>query len=100
MNPSLSERWAATVLKRRVFILLGWLAATIAIRMLAPTWNEIAFDGDFEYLPAEMNSVAGGKLLDEAFPEVRPRFSLIQSFIWRFDFPTIMLSNHTQPSGK
>ena len=71
MNPSLSERWAATVLKRRLFILLGWLAATIAIRMLAPTWNEIAFDGDFEYLPAEMNSVAGGKLLDEAFPEVR-----------------------------
>ena len=77
MNPSLSERWAATVLKRRVFILLGWLVATIAIRMLAPTWNEIAFDGDFEYLPAEMNSVAGGKLLDEAFPEVRSRSQLV-----------------------
>ncbi|MDA8697008.1 MMPL family transporter [Rhodopirellula sp.] len=77
MKPSLSDRWAETVLKRRAWILLGWLMLAISIRSVAPSWNEVAFDGDFEYLPAEMSSVAGGHLLDAAFPEVRSRSQLV-----------------------
>lgn len=77
MKPSLSDRWAETVLKRRAWILLGWLMLAISIRSVAPSWNEVAFDGDFEYLPAEMSSVAGGHLLDAAFPEVRSRSQIV-----------------------
>ena len=37
----------------------------------------MAYDGDFEYLPTKMSSVAGGQLLDEAFPDVRSRSQIV-----------------------
>ena len=77
MKPSLSDRWAVTVIKRRIWILLGWIALAISIRSTAPSWDEVAFDGDFEYLPSEMSSVAGGHLLDAAFPETRSRSQIV-----------------------
>lgn len=58
-------------------VLVFWFTVTLAARFLAPSWNEIAYDGDFEYLPAEMPSVVGGKLLDEAFPEERSRSQIV-----------------------
>ena len=64
---SLSNRWARAVTSQWRWVLLTWLAATVVMRLIAPAWNDIAYDGDFEYLPAEMNSVAGGRLLDDAF---------------------------------
>ena len=77
MKQSLSDRWVASVLKKRLWILLAWLFVAISIRLSAPSWDEVAFDGDFEYLPAEMSSVAGGRLLDEAFPETRARSQIV-----------------------
>lgn len=77
MKPSLSDRWAGTVIRRRIWILLAWITLAIVIRSAAPTWDEVAFDGDFEYLPAEMSSVAGGQLLDAAFPETRSRSQIV-----------------------
>ena len=47
------------------------------IRSVAPVWNDVAYDGDFEYLPTKMSSVAGGRLLDEAFPDVRSRSQIV-----------------------
>lgn len=58
-------------------VLIFWIAATLAARFLAPSWDEIAYDGDFEYLPAEMQSVEGGRLLDAAFPEERSRSQFV-----------------------
>ena len=77
MKQSLSDRWVASVLKKRLWILLAWLLVAISIRLSAPSWDEVAFDGDFEYLPAEMSSVAGGRLLDDAFPETRARSQIV-----------------------
>ena len=77
MTPTLSDRWAMTVLRRRIWILLIWMVIAISIRSIAPTWNEVAFDGDFEYLPAQMSSVEGGRLLDQAFPEARSRSQIV-----------------------
>ncbi len=34
-----------------------------------PTWKEVAKDGEFSFLPAEMQSLLGEKLLADAFPE-------------------------------
>lgn len=50
---------------------------TILVRVFSPAWDEIAYDGDFEYLPAEMPSVAGGRLLDRAFPRERSRSQIV-----------------------
>lgn len=59
------------------WIIFAWLLAAIFARTLAPSWDEIAYDGDFEYLPSEMPSVAGGKLLDAAFPKERSRSQIL-----------------------
>ncbi|WP_417744955.1 MMPL family transporter [Rosistilla oblonga] len=71
--PHLSQRWSRFVIRHWRLVLLLWLAAVIVSRVAAPTWKQVAYDGDFEHLPATTASVAGTKLLDAAFPTERPR---------------------------
>lgn len=65
------------VLRGWPWILLFWIVSTIAARSLAPSWESIAYDGDFEYLPAQLDSVAGHRLLEEAFPKELSRSQLL-----------------------
>ena len=39
------------------------------LHMVSPRWDDVTHDGDFAYLPNEMTSVRGEKLLEEAFPD-------------------------------
>ncbi len=50
-------------------VILGWIAVAVALRMVAPRWDAIAHDGNLAYLPAEMTSAQGERLLREAFPQ-------------------------------
>ncbi|MDE0863406.1 MAG: MMPL family transporter [Rubripirellula sp.] len=77
MQDSISHRWAKHVTQYWWVILTAWLLAAIMIRFIAPAWNDVAYDGDFEYLPAKMSSVAGGQLLDQAFPDERSRSQIV-----------------------
>lgn len=77
MHQSVSHRWARIVTGRWGWVIFAWLVVTVVLRVSAPRWNDIAYDGDFEYLPAEMSSVAGGRLLDEAFPNERSRSQIV-----------------------
>jgi RND superfamily putative drug exporter len=72
-----SHRWSRWILRHGGWVLLTWMLCTIAIRIASPGWDQVAYDGDFEYLPAEMSSVAGGRLLDEAFPGERSRSQIV-----------------------
>ncbi|NQU20086.1 MAG: MMPL family transporter [Candidatus Nealsonbacteria bacterium] len=58
-------------------VLLGWALLVAWLQCSAPRWKDITHDGDFAYLPAEMTSVRGAKLLDEAFPEVEHKSGLV-----------------------
>jgi RND superfamily putative drug exporter len=80
MQRSLSHRWARVVTIRWRWVLLIWIVVAIAIRLVAPAWKDVAYDGDFEYLPAHMSSVAGGRLLDRAFPGERSRSQIVLVF--------------------
>jgi RND superfamily putative drug exporter len=77
MHDSFSNRWANAVLARRWWVLAAWLIVAVVVRLAAPAWKDIAYDGDFEYLPANMSSVAGGRLLDRAFPGERSRSQIV-----------------------
>ncbi|TWU42595.1 MMPL family transporter [Novipirellula artificiosorum] len=77
MNRSLSHRWAQFVTRRWRWVLLAWIVAVVLLRIAAPSWKEIAFDGDFEYLPAKMTSVAGTRLLNDAFPGIQSRSQIV-----------------------
>ncbi|TWU22091.1 Membrane transport protein mmpL8 [Novipirellula galeiformis] len=77
MHRPVSHRWAQFVTRRWGWVMLAWIVAAVVLRMAAPAWKDIAQDGDFEYLPPEMTSVAGGHLLDEAFPGIRSRSQMV-----------------------
>jgi RND superfamily putative drug exporter len=77
MQESLSHRWARVVTRYGWWILAVWILLAVTIWSIAPKWNEVAYDGDFEYLPPQMSSVAGGRLLDRAFPEERSRSQIV-----------------------
>ncbi|TWT81235.1 Membrane transport protein mmpL8 [Planctomycetes bacterium CA13] len=77
MKRPLSYRWARFVIQKWQWILIAWIVAAVVLRVTAPSWKEIAYDGDFEYLPAEMTSVAGTRLVNEAFPGVQSRSQIV-----------------------
>lgn len=64
-------------MRRWPWILVAWLVVAIGMVAIAPSWKVVAYDGDFEYLPAAMPSVAGGRMLDEAFPGERSRSQIV-----------------------
>ncbi len=72
-----AHRLASLVIRYWYIVLAAWLLAIVVTRSVAPSWNAIAYDGDFEYLPADLPSVAGGHLLDKAFPDERSRSDII-----------------------
>ncbi len=58
--------WAS----RHGAVVLGlWFAATAALWLLAPEWNAVTRDGEAAYLPPQLPSRRGERLLREAFPE-------------------------------
>ncbi|OYP36527.1 MMPL family transporter [Rhodopirellula sp. MGV] len=73
----LTERLAKTTTSRPWVTMLGWVLITAAFVFFAPRWTDIAYDGDFEYLPDQMNTVAAAKVLDEAFPGERARSEVV-----------------------
>lgn len=72
-----ANRLAKLVIRFWYVILIAWIVVAAGVRLSAPKWSSIAYDGDFEYLPADLPSVAGGKLLDRAFPDERARSEII-----------------------
>jgi len=49
-------------------ILVFWVFAAIALRLFAPSWESITKDGDLQFLPENLPSRVGQRLLEESFP--------------------------------
>ncbi len=75
--PTLGDRLASLVVHNRLTIVVFWLVLAVIASLFSPDWKSIAYDGDFEYLPASMPSVAGTRLLDQAFPTQRSRSQIV-----------------------
>lgn len=55
---------------RRWPVVIGvWVAVTGLLVLVAPAWNDVARDGDLDYLPKKMPSVLGREMMARAFPE-------------------------------
>lgn len=72
-----SNRFSEFVSAHATLIVVLWLVGAVLIRGSAPDWQSLALDGDFEYLPANMPSVAAERVLDAAFPADRPRSQVV-----------------------
>ncbi len=64
-----SRHWKAT--------LFGWILLAAGIHWVAPRWDDVTLDGDFAYLPDQMTSVQGERLLEAAFPEALSKSQII-----------------------
>ncbi|TWT48436.1 MMPL family transporter [Botrimarina hoheduenensis] len=69
----LVERLADTVNKGWRWVLLAWLLLAVGLKMVAPSWQAIALDGDLDYLPAKVDSLQGEALLKAAFPDEKSK---------------------------
>ena len=58
-----------------------WLAAWVLLwagtRAAAPRWNDVAQDGQFNFLPSDVPSRRGQRLLRDAFPGRRAESSIV-----------------------
>ena len=58
-----------------------WLAAWVLLwagtRAAAPRWNDVARDGQFNFLPSDVPSRRGERLLRDAFPGLRAGSSIV-----------------------
>ncbi len=61
-------------------VLSVWVVAAWLLHMAAPSWNEIAADGDLAFLPATVPSALGQRALEEAFPGANSRSQLMVVF--------------------
>lgn len=61
-------------------ILVSWVALAVALKLIAPTWEEVALDGDLDYLPKNSTSMQGLKLLQAAFPNENAKSDIVLVF--------------------
>ena len=57
------------VARHWLLILLVWVAVPVLVQWAAPSWDQVAHDGDFAYLLLRMTSVRGQEFIHRAFPE-------------------------------
>ncbi len=76
----------AWISRRPLTVLFGWAVIALALKLIAPSWDDVTHDGDLAYLPAEVSSVRAENLLSTAF-EGRDSRSRLVVVIERADAP-------------
>lgn len=71
------ERFGRLISRYWLLAILLWFAGGAAIHWLAPRWDDVTRDGDLAYLPDEMASVQGERLLASAFPNIRSKSQVV-----------------------
>src|SRR5262245_18849406 len=71
------DRLGQAVSRHWRLIIAVWVLAAVALHLAAPRFSDVTHDGDLEYLPPTTDSVAGERLLREAFPQEAGKSQLV-----------------------
>lgn len=63
-----------------VVVIVAWLVAVAALKLVAPSWRQVAMDGDLEYLPADTTTVQAALLNAQAFPDDKSKSQIVLVF--------------------
>ena len=69
-------------------VITSWVLLLVFTKLQAPQWDDVTYDGDLAYMPEEMPSVVGERLLESAFPQGRTKSEM-----------TVIISRDDQPLG-
>ncbi|MEM6798599.1 MAG: MMPL family transporter [Planctomycetota bacterium] len=61
-------------------LLIAWMVGALVLHGVAPRWEDVALDGDLDYLPASSPSLEGSRLLREAFPDAQTKSQAVLVF--------------------
>ena len=86
-TPSWVRIWASSqrrisrlIIERWQYVIAAWLVLVIGLRWIAPSWTDIAADGDLSFLPQDAPSSIGRKMIEEAFPGSQSRSQMLIVF--------------------
>ena len=67
------ERLGAFISRHWGPIVLAWVLLACLLHAVAPRWNDVTHDGDLAYLPDNLPSTEGERLMARAFPDQRAK---------------------------
>lgn len=70
------ERLGPFISRHAAFLIAVWVILAAGIHAIAPRWQDVTYDGDMAYLPANLPSVECERLLAQAFPGERAKSEL------------------------
>ena len=71
------QRLGELVSRHWLLTIVLWVVVVVAVRRNTPRWDNVTHDGDLAYMPADMPSVQGEQLLEQAFPDRRSKSEVI-----------------------
>src|SRR5687768_9576565 len=71
------SRLSEFVARHWLLVIVVWFVVLAGVRLVAPRWDDITYDGDLAFLPAEMPSVRGEQLARAAFPKTRAKGQIV-----------------------
>ncbi|MGI9427486.1 MAG: MMPL family transporter [Bythopirellula sp.] len=68
------------VVRRRWWVIAGWIVILFVLSTQAPPWRSVAIDGDLQHLPSNTTTVRGAALSARAFPDDRAKSQIVVVF--------------------
>jgi putative drug exporter of the RND superfamily len=70
-------KFASFISRYWIAVLIAWVVVPVGLKFVAPKWDDITYDGDFDYLPEKLPSVEGQRIFKEAFPEQASKSNIV-----------------------
>lgn len=68
------------VVRRWYIVIIAWILVAVCLKSVAPKWQDIAADGDLQFLPKTADNSVGLAALSDAFPGAKSSSQMVLAF--------------------